>query len=194
MLTDGLPGFFCLLLFLFLSFKTLVTPKPLSDTWFCFGVGVASISRVALTLPLSRRTKQDFSSPAKGCRLDAKARVGRQPQASECSPQMGRFGPLQRRIKVWALVSPHSGRGWGESQRKQVATSLSGSGSWDRSQEGLICFLRTEVLPVLLSRLGMGMGLALWPGSFQAKMEMGATLGRWQFGEIFLKEKHLFLS
>lgn len=42
------------------------------------------------------------------------SRSGKGAGASECSPHMGRFGPLPWRIKVWTPVSPHSGRRWGE--------------------------------------------------------------------------------
>lgn len=108
-------------------------------------------------LPLPYKTKQTSSSPAKGRGREAKARLEWKPWASECLPQMERFGPLQWRIKVWAPVSPYPGRGQGVVSGEasgHLSIWLHGAGT--EAKRGLSVSFGS-VLPIVLSRLGWGL-------------------------------------
>lgn len=105
----------------------------------------------------------------------------------------GKVGPLLWRIKVWgsSFPSPWKKAGGGEvsgalwGRGKQAAASPSGRRELGQRPRG--AHLSPPVLPVSWSRQGWGggSGTAVWPGSSQAKMGIGATLGGWEVGLFF---------
>lgn len=139
-----------------LAFKTLFTSKPLSETQFCSGVGggggldLQSNSHVFPSPGRINRISSSPASPAKGCRMEAKAKAGKGFLGLlGAHPRWKRFGPLQWRIKVWSSSFPSPWKRAGRSQglfggwrSKQPPLHLA-AGSWDRGQEGSICQLQS---------------------------------------------------
>lgn len=149
----------------------------LSETRFCSGVGGGlDLQNDSDVSPSPGKTNQTSSSPAKGCRMKAKARPWRGLGPLSAHPRWKDLGHSNGESKFGAPATPRpaGGRrssqglfgGWGS---KQPPLHLA-AGSWDRGQEGPICHLQScQLLGAGWARVGDGR-TAVWPRSSQAKM------------------------
>lgn len=166
------------------------------------GWGVALTSRATLMFPPPQVGQTRLPPPQqRDAGWRPKPDQGGESWASECSPQMERFGPLQWRIKVYSSSFP--------SPWKRVGGGLRGSLGDGEASSRLSIWLQgagteakrgpsvTSSPASSLEQAGLGRGkggTAVWPRSSQAKTGIGATLGGGNWGGFFFFRFLIFFS